>query len=156
MDIQATTDAVERSIVINAPRERVWRALTDTQEFGTWFGSRLQGQTFAAGQRVHGPITHAGYEHVQFDVVVERIEPQTVLAYRWHPYPVDPAVDYNAETPTLVTFTLKDVPGGSTLVTVVESGFDAVPPERRLEAFRMNDRGWAAQLENLSRHVLQG
>ncbi|WP_208108645.1 SRPBCC family protein [Cognatilysobacter terrigena] len=152
MDIQATTDAIERSIIINAPRERVWRALTDTTEFSTWFGASLKGQTFTAGQRVRGPITHCGYEHVNFDVVVERVEPQTVLAYRWHPYPVDPTVDYDAETPTLVTFALSEVPGG-TRVTVVESGFDQVPPERRLEAFRMNDRGWAAQLENLARHV---
>lgn len=155
MDVQATTDAIERHIDINAPRERVWRALTDTGEFGTWFGAKLQGQRFAAGERVRGPISACGYEHIQFDVQVERVEPQTVLAYRWHPYPVDPSVDYSAETPTLVTFTLSDAPGGGTRVTVVESGFDRVPPERRLEAFRMNDRGWAAQLDNLARHVGQ-
>ncbi|TZF86874.1 vanillate O-demethylase oxidoreductase VanB [Lysobacter lacus] len=151
--MQATTDAIERSIVINAPRERVWRALTDTTEFGTWFGAKLQGQSFTAGQRVRGPITSCGHEHIDFDVVVERIEPQTVLAYRWHPYPVDPSVDYSAETPTLVTFTLSEAPDGATRVTVVESGFEQVPPARRLEAFRMNDRGWAAQLDCLARHV---
>lgn len=156
MDITATTDAIERRIVIQAPRERVWRALTDTAEFSTWFGAKLQGQRFAAGQRVRGPITHCGYEHVNFDVVVERVEPQTLLAYRWHPYAVDPSIDYDAETPTLVTFTLEDAAGDATLVTVVESGFDHVPPHRRLEAFRMNDRGWAAQLDNLARHVGQG
>ncbi|GAB1595645.1 SRPBCC family protein [Lysobacter claricitrinus] len=155
MDIQATTDTIERSIVINAPRERVWRALTDTTEFSTWFGTTLHGQRFAPGQRVRGPMTHCGYEHVHFDAVVERVEPQDVFAYRWHPYAVDPSIDYDAETPTLVTFTLKDGPGNSTLLTVVESGFDQVPPERRLEAFRMNGRGWTAQLENLERHVTQ-
>lgn len=155
MDIQVTPDAIERSIVIDAPRERVWRALTDTDEVSTWFGADLRGQRFVPGQRVRGPITHCGYEHVHFDVVVERVEPQDVLAYRWHPYPVDPAIDYDAETPTLVTFTLRDGPDGSTHVTVVESGFDRVPPERRLEAFRMNDGGWAAQLENLARHAGQ-
>ncbi|MGY4515786.1 SRPBCC family protein [Lysobacter sp. HA18] len=153
MDIEATTDAIERSIVINAPRDRVWRALTDTTEFGTWFGAKVQGQNFGLGQRVRGPITSCGYEHINFDVVVERLDPQDVFAYRWHPYPIDPTVDYDAETPTLVTFTLKDAPGNATLLTVVESGFDQVPPTRRLEAFRMNGRGWTAQLESIARHV---
>jgi uncharacterized protein YndB with AHSA1/START domain len=90
---------------------------------------------------------------VWFDVVIERIEPLHILSYRWHPYAVDPSVDYESEQPTLVTFTLKDLPGEGTLLTVVESGFDNVPPHRRLEAFRMNDRGWEAQLGNVARHV---
>jgi uncharacterized protein YndB with AHSA1/START domain len=147
------TDRVERQILIQAPRERVWHALSDAEAFGTWFGARLQGQTFAPGQRVRGPITICNYEHVWFDVVIERMEPPALLSYRWHPYAVDPAVDYEQEEPTLVTFTLQDAPGRGTLLTVVESGFDRVPPQRRLEAFRMNDKGWAAQLENIARHA---
>jgi len=148
-------DRIERSIHIAAPRARVWRALSDAAEFGRWFGVDLQGQRFAPGQRVRGPITAEGYRHVHFDVVVERMEPEQLLSWRWHPYAVDPEVDYSAEPPTLVTFTLQDA-GGGTLLTVVESGFDKVPPERRFEAFRMNDGGWQAQLENVARHAAAG
>jgi uncharacterized protein YndB with AHSA1/START domain len=153
MSNASETDRIERSIVIKAPRERVWRALSNADEFSQWFGVDLQGQAFAPGKRARGQITHCGHEHVWFDVVIERIEPPQVLSYRWHPYAVDPAVDYESEQPTLVTFTLKELPGDGTLLTVVESGFDNVPPHRRLEAFRMNNRGWEAQLDNVARHV---
>jgi uncharacterized protein YndB with AHSA1/START domain len=146
------TDRIERSIQINAPRARVWRALSSADEFGNWFGANLKGQAFVPGQRVQGPITIAGYEHVKFDVIVERVEPEKLLSYRWHPYAVDAAIDYSKEQRTLVTFTLKDADQG-TLLTVVESGFDKVPPERRLEAFRMNSGGWEAQLRNIQRHA---
>lgn len=149
----SSTDRIERSILVNAPRDRVWRALSKAEEFGTWFGVNLQGQVFAPGQRARGRITISGYEHVWFDVVVERMEPRSLLSYRWHPYAVDPAVDYTKEEPTLVTFTLKDAPGDATQLTVVESGFDNVPPHRRLEAFRMNTQGWQAQLDNIARHA---
>jgi uncharacterized protein YndB with AHSA1/START domain len=149
------TDCVERSILINAPRERVWRCLSNAEDFGTWFGANLKGQVFAAGQRVRGQINAAmcGHEDVYFDVVIERMEPQTLLAYRWHPYAIDPAIDYTKEEPTLVTFTLKDAPQNGTLLTVVESGFDKVPPHRRLEAFRMNNAGWNAQLNNIAQYA---
>ena len=146
------TDRIERSIQIDAPRSRVWRALANAEEFGNWFGANLKGQAFAPGQRVQGPITIAGYEHVVFDVVIERIQPEQLLSYRWHPYAVDSAVDYSNEQRTLVTFTLKDA-GEGTLLTVVESGFDNVPPGRRLEAFRMNSGGWEGQMRNIQRHV---
>jgi uncharacterized protein YndB with AHSA1/START domain len=149
------SDRIERSIHIAAPRSRVWTALADAETFGRWFGANLAGQRFAPGQRARGNITIAGYEHLQFDVSVERMEPERVMSWRWHPYPVDARVDYSREEPTLVTFTLQDAAGG-TLLTVVESGFDKVPPERRFEAFRMNDAGWEAQLRNLQRHVTAG
>lgn len=153
MRIISETDQIERSIIINAPRDRVWRALSNAEEFGAWFGANLKGQTFAPGQRARGQITICGHEHAWFDVVIERIEPQDLLSYRWHPYAVDPTVDYAKEQPTLVTFMLKDAPGNGTLLTVVESGFDNVPPHRRLEAFRMNSRGWEVQIDNIARHV---
>ncbi len=146
-------DLIERSVVIKAPRERVWRALSNAEEFGTWFGVNLKGQAFASGQRAHGPITYKGYEHLTWDVKIERVEPPTLLSFRWHPYAVDPNHDYSTEEPTLVTFTLQDAPGNATKLTVVESGFDKVPPERRLDAFRMNSSGWSAQMENVVRHV---
>lgn len=148
-----SSDRIERFITIDAPRERVWRALANAEEFGAWFGANLKGQSFAAGQRVRGPITISGFEHVHFDVVTERVEPQRVLSYRWHPYAVDTSVDYTQETPTLVTFTLDDAPGNATRLTVVESGFDNVPPHRRAEAFRMNGNGWDGQMKNIARHV---
>ena len=154
MTSEATsTDSIERTVVIAAPRERVWRALSNAEEFGTWFGANLKGQTFAPGKRARGNLTFAGYEHVQFDVVVERMEPQSVLSYRWHPYNLDAAVDYEKEQPTLVTFTLKDAPGKGTVLTVLETGFDNIPPARRLEAFRMNSAGWKSQLDKFVRHV---
>jgi uncharacterized protein YndB with AHSA1/START domain len=153
MSNESSTDRIERSIVINAPRERVWRALSDADELGTWFGVNLRGMRFAPGERTRGHITHPGYEHIWFDVQVERVEPQHLLSWHWHPFAIDPAVDYSSEEPTLVTFTLTDAPGNGTLLTVVESGFDKVPPHRRLEAFRMNSNGWDAQMQNVARHV---
>jgi uncharacterized protein YndB with AHSA1/START domain len=149
---RSETDIIERTIQINAPRSRVWRALSNAEEFGNWFGANLKGQTFEPGRRVRGPMTIAGFEHVMFDVVVERIDPDTLLSYRWHPYAVDPATDYSKEERTLVTFTLRDA-GGGTLLKVQESGFDKVPPARRMEAVRMNTRGWEGQLRNIERHV---
>ena len=146
------TDRIERSIQIDAPRSRVWRALSNAEEFGGWFGVNLKGKAFTPGERVQGPITISGYEHVMFDVVVERVEPERLLAYRWHPYAIDPAIDYSKEKRTLVTFTLKDA-GQGTLLTVVESGFDDVPPARRMEALRMNTGGWEGQLKNIQRHA---
>lgn len=149
------TDRIERSILINAPRERVWRALSNAEEFGAWFGADLAGQQFAPGKRVRGEISHVirGHEHVFFDALIERIEPQDVMAFSWHPYAVDAAIDYTQEQPTLVTFTLKDASDG-TLLTVVESGFDKVPAHRRREAFEMNSGGWEAQLKNIARHAV--
>lgn len=153
MNTNSDTDRIERSVVINAPRERVWRALSNAEEFGTWFGAKLAGQTFRPGQRTRGQITYPGYEHLTFDVLVERVEPQDLLSFRWHPAAIDAAIDYSSEESTLVTFTLADAPGQGTLLKVVESGFDDLPPARRLEAFRMNSGGWDAQMDNIVRHV---
>lgn len=147
------TDRIERSVVINAPRERVWRALSNAEEFGNWFGVKLVGQSFSPGRPARGPITAKGYEDKIWEATIERVEPPNLLSFRWHPYAVDPKVDYSKEEPTLVTFTLHDAPGNATTLTVVESGFDRVPPSRRLEAFRMNSRGWEIQMENIVRHV---
>lgn len=153
MNPSSETDRIERSVVINAPRERVWRALSDPQEFGTWFGVNLAGQAFSPGRTTRGPITAKGYEHIIWEAHIDRVEPPSLLSFHWHPYAIDPNTDYSSEEPTLVTFTLEDAPGNATRLTVVESGFDKVPPSRRLEAFRMNDRGWSIQMENIVRHV---
>jgi uncharacterized protein YndB with AHSA1/START domain len=153
MNTNSETDRIERSVVINAPRERVWRALSNAEEFGSWFGAKLAGQAFAPGQRARGQITYPGYEHIYFDVLIERVEPQDLLSFRWHPGALDASVDYSGEEPTLVSFTLNDAPDHGTLLKVVESGFDKLPPARRLEAFRMNSGGWDAQMKNIVRHV---
>ena len=145
------TNRIEKKIMLRAPKPRVWRALTNAQEFGTWFGVKLEGP-FEVGGSVKGRILHPGYEHLVMEVTVERMDPEHVFAYRWHPYAVDPAVDYSKEPMTLVEFRLEDAPGG-TMLTLAESGFDKIPANRRAEAFRMNDGGWTEQLENVRRHV---
>jgi uncharacterized protein YndB with AHSA1/START domain len=146
-----STDRIEKQILLRASRSRVWRAIVDAEEFGAWFGVRLQG-AFAEGVTVRGQITYPGYEHLTMEVQVERIEPERRFAYRWHPYAVDPGVDYASEPTTLVEFTLDDAEGG-TLLTIVESGYDRIPLARRDEAFRMNDQGWTEQTRNIERHV---
>ena len=147
-----STDRIERKILLKAPRKRVWQALSNAEEFGKWFGVKLQGKVFAPGQRTQGQVTYPGYEHINFDVTVERVESERLLSWRWHPAPVEKGVDYSAEPTTLVVFELKDVEGG-TLLSVVESGFDKVPPHRRLEAFRQNSEGWDGQMKNIENHV---
>src|SRR5205814_7100768 len=138
-----SSDRIEKQILLRAPRARVWQALTDAGQFGTWFRAKLD-TGFAVGQRTLGHITHPGYEHLRFEVTVERMEPEQLFALRWHPYAIDPKVDYSGEPTTLVEFKLAETADG-TLLTVVESGFDQLPPGRREEAFRMNSQGWAIQ-----------
>jgi len=150
--MNSSTDRIERKILLKAPRSQVWRALSNAEEFGGWFGVALKGKAFAAGKRVQGQITYPGYEHVVFDVLIERMEPERLLSWRWHPAAVEPSVDYSQEPTTLVVFELKEVDGG-TLLSVVESGFDNVPAARRLEAFRMNSGGWDEQMQNIEKHV---
>lgn len=146
------TDRIEKTVLINAPVAKVWRALADAQEFGKWFKVSLPGQTFEAGKPARGQITYPGYEHLKFEVTVERVEPEKLLSMRWHPYAIDPAKDYSKEPTTLIVFTLTPE-GAGTRLTVVESGFDNIPAERRAEAFRMNSGGWEAQMGNIKTHV---
>ena len=148
---KSTTDRVEKRMVVRAPRSRVWRAITTAQEFGAWFRVNLDGD-FAEGESIRGKITHPGYEHVTMDMLVERIEPERYFSYRWHPYAVEPGVDYSAEPTTLVEFILDEAEEGTT-ITIIESGFDRIPLTRRAEAFRMNDQGWAGQIKNIARYV---
>ncbi len=147
-----TMDRIEKKITLRAPRSRVWRAISRSEEFGVWFRVALPPGAFSPGARVKGNITYPGYEHLVMDLTVERMEPERLFSYRWHPAAVDPGADYSAEPTTLVEFRLEEIPGGTEL-TVVESGFDAIPLARRDEAFRMNEGGWAEQLRNVERHV---
>src|SRR2546429_2200514 len=146
-----STDRIEKRVVLRAPRTRVWRALTNAEEFGTWFRVKLQG-AFTEGKSVRGRLSIPGYEHVTLEMLVERIDPERYYSYRWHPYAVDPGVDYSAERTTLVEFKLEETEG-ATALTIVESGFDRIPLARRAEAFRMNDNGWDGQIKHLERYV---
>jgi uncharacterized protein YndB with AHSA1/START domain len=148
-----TADRIEKQILLRAPRSRVWQALADSEAFGQWFGVKITG-AFTPGACLRGKITHKGYEEALFEITIERMEPEKVFSYRWHPYAIDPKVDYSAEPTTLVVFELKEVPEG-TLLTVVESGFEGIPLSRRLEAFQRNENGWTQQMKAIERYVSQ-
>ena len=144
---------VEKRIELKAPVARVWRALTDYREFGEWFRVKLDGP-FVAGETSRGHITHPGYEHVKWEAVVQKMESERLFSFTWHPYAIDPKIDYSKETPTLVEFRLEKTASG-TLLTVTESGFDKIPAGRRDEALRKNEGGWAAQMKNVESYVAQ-
>jgi uncharacterized protein YndB with AHSA1/START domain len=146
-----TTDRIEKEVLLSAPRARVWRALTDSKEFGAWFRAEFT-EPFRPGATIRGRILYPGYEHLTFEIVIQAIEPERLFSLRWHPYAIDPNVDYSNEPTTLVEFTLEDVDGG-TLLRVTESGFDQIPIARRAEALRMNDGGWAAQMKNIEAYL---
>lgn len=151
MDANNQTDRIEKKVLLRAPRARVWRALADAQEFGQWFRADLTG-SFRPGGVVRGKVTYPGYEHLTMEVTVVEMQPERKISWRWHPGAVDATRDYSNEPTTLVTFELEDAPGG-TLLTMVESGFDALPIDRRAEAFRGNDGGWTEQMQNIERHL---
>jgi uncharacterized protein YndB with AHSA1/START domain len=144
---KATTDRIEEQVLLRAPRARVWRALTNADELGAWFGANLGGATITPGAHIVGRITIPGYEHVPFDIVVDEMVAEQRFAWRWHPNALDAAIDYSTEPRTLVTFTLEDAPDGCTLIRVVESGFDGIPASRRAAAFSGNSNGWRGQLQ---------
>lgn len=145
------SDKIEKKIELKASISRVWRALTDYQEFGEWFRVKLDGP-FAPGQKSTGHITYPGYEHYKWEAVVQKMEPERLFSFTWHPYAIDQSKDYSGETPTLVEFRLEKTANG-TLLTLTESGFDKVPAQRRDEAFRMNDGGWTEQMKNIEAYV---
>jgi uncharacterized protein YndB with AHSA1/START domain len=144
----ASTDRIERRILLRAPRSRVWRALTDSSQFGEWFGVTST-STFVPGARIREKVQIKGYEHLMWDVVIEEMIPEQRFSWRWHPGSEPPVQD---EPTTLVVFELEDAPGG-TLLRVIETGFDALPPSRYEKAFRENNDGWTEQMEALERHV---
>jgi uncharacterized protein YndB with AHSA1/START domain len=146
-----STDRIEKNVQIEAPQSRVWRAITDYRQFGAWFGATLE-SPFVEGKTTLGRINIPGYEHIAMELAVETIEPETLFSYRWHPYAIDPNVDYSSEPTTLVEFRLSEAAGGTMLV-VTESGFDALPAHRRDEAFRMDESGWSSQVRNIDKYV---
>jgi len=146
-------DRIEKRIELKAPVSRVWRALTDYQEFGQWFRVKLDGP-FVPGQVSRGHITYPGYEHVKWEAIVQEMQPERLFSFTWHPYAVDTKVDYSKESPTLVEFKLEPTATG-TLLLVTESGFNRISSNRRIEAFRMNEGGWAEQMKNIENYVSQ-
>lgn len=144
-------DRIEKQIEIAAPVSRVWQALTDSRQFGEWFLVKMDAP-FLAGQRVGGQITHPGYEHLRMEIEVKVIEPETLFSFTWHPYAIDPKVDYSQEESTLIEFRLTPSAGG-TLLIVTESGFDRIPAARRGEAFMRNEGGWEQQMKNIQSYV---
>jgi uncharacterized protein YndB with AHSA1/START domain len=144
------SDRIEKTIELKAPVSRVWRALTDYREFGAWFRAELEGPF--VGQVTRGRVTYPGYEHLRWEATVQKIEPERLFCFTWHPYAVEPGRDYSKESPTLVEFTLEPTKTGTRL-RVVESGFDKLPANRRDEAFRMNEGGWAIQMHNVERFL---
>ncbi len=153
MKMHIDEDQIEKQIELKAPPARVWRALTDYREFSEWFGVKLD-TPFEPGKTSQGQLTVAGYEHLRMEIEVQKMEPETFFSFTWHPYAIEPSVDYSQETPTQVEFRLHQTAQG-TLLTVTESGFRNLPAERRDEAFRMNDRGWAQQMKDIQSHVEQ-
>ena len=144
-------DRIEKRVELKAPVSRVWRALTDHREFGEWFRVEIDGP-FVPGQVSRGRVTYPGYEHLKWEAVVQKMEPERLFSLTWHPAAIDPQEDYSAETPTLVEFRLEKTKNG-TLLILTESGFDKIPAGRRLEAFRLNDGGWIQQMKNIEAYV---
>ncbi len=151
MPTTTATDRIEKLVRLDAPRSRVWRALTDVAQFNAWFGVSLTAP-FTPGAEISGRMNIRKYEHVTLRIWIETLEPERFFSFRWHPYAVEEGVDYSAEPTTLVTFTLEEADGGTRL-RIVESGFDAIPESRRALAFSMNNRGWDGQAENLRQYL---
>jgi uncharacterized protein YndB with AHSA1/START domain len=157
-----SSDRIQKQVLLRAPRDRVWRAISDAKEFGTWFGVAFEGP-FVAGAhlsarivptKVDAEVAKAQEPHsgMRFEITIDRIEPMRLFSFRWHPGAVEPGVDYSKEPTTLVTFELEEAEGG-TRVTITESGFDRLPPERRAKAFGMNEQGWAAQAKLIEKYL---
>lgn len=147
---KVTPARIEKTTTLRAPQSRVWRALTDAEQFGAWFGVKLP-EPFTVGRVAKGTMTMRG-ETFTIDFMIDQMDPESYFSYKWHPYAIDKNTDYSAEPMTLVEFRLKTVPEGTEL-TVIETGFDRIPAHRRDEAYRMNDGGWKSQIEKLRTYV---
>ena len=158
------TDRIEKKILLHAPRKRVWRALTDAKEFGTWFGMKFDGP-FAPGATMRGVIVptqvnadvakaQKPYEGLPFEITIEKMEPERLFSFRWHPNAVERGVDYSAEPTTLIEFVLEEVANG-VLLTVTESGFDRIPLARRAKAFTANEQGWGMVVKLIEEYLVQ-
>jgi uncharacterized protein YndB with AHSA1/START domain len=160
----AVSDRIEKRIMLNAPRTRVWKAVAEAEQFGTWFGVKFDGP-FQVGKPLRGVMVgtkvdpevakaQQPYAGKPFDIVVERIEPERLFSFRWHPYAVEPGVDYSKEPTTLIEFTLEEKDNG-VMLTITESGFDRIPLERRAKAFTANEEGWTKVITLVEKYLAQ-
>lgn len=146
------SDCIEREIVLNAPVSRVWRALTNHKEFGEWFRVKIDAP-FKAGEEASGPVLYPGYEHITWRAVIQELDPEQYFAFTWHPYAIDPNIDYSKEVPTLVEFRLQASKDGGTHLDLSECGFNDLPPDRQKQAFEENEKGWTQQMKNISEYI---
>jgi uncharacterized protein YndB with AHSA1/START domain len=151
--ILSEISSIEKRILIRAPRERVWRAIANAEEFSKWFGVKIDG-VFEPGARVKMTATNKGYEGMVVYVTIEQMEPDRFLSWRWHPGAPQPDVDYSAEPTTLVEFHVEDAEGGA-MLTVRETGFDQISLARRAGVYKDNVGGWEAQTQSLARYIGQ-
>ncbi|HEY4157139.1 MAG TPA: SRPBCC family protein [Polyangiaceae bacterium] len=161
----SVTDRIEKQIFLRAPLARVWRAISDAREFGAWFGVEFDGP-FVTGQLIRGKMMptqvdpevaklQKPYEGRAFECTIDRIEPELLFSFRWHPFAIDSTLDYSGEPMTLVVFELTAVEGGTRL-TITESGFDQIPLERRAAAFTANEGGWTHQAQLIEKYLTHG
>jgi uncharacterized protein YndB with AHSA1/START domain len=159
-----STDCITKRVSLRAPLSRVWRALTDSGEFGSWFGVQLDGP-FVEGAPIRGVIVgttvdaeiaaaQKEYADIPFEIVIDRMEPERLFSFRWHPFACNRGVDYSAEPMTLVVFSLEEVTDG-VMLTVTESGFDRIPIERRAKAFTANEGGWGMTMRLIEEYLDQ-
>lgn len=146
------SDCIEKEIVLNAPVSRVWRALTNHNEFGDWFRVKLD-TPFKAGEEASGPVLNPDLENITWRAVIQDIDPEQYFAFTWHPYAIDPKVDYSREVPTLVEFRLQPTKEGGTRLDFSECGFNDLPPGRVKEAFEQHEKGWTQQMKNISDYI---
>ena len=146
------TDHIRKTIMLDAPVSRVWRALVDQHEFGQWFRVRLD-QPFRPGGLSTGRMTYPGYEHYPWRATVERMDEERLLSFRWHDFDENSGIPIAEQATTLVEFVLEPVDAGRTKLTITESGFDSLPESRRIEVMRGNSEGWTIQAENIVAHV---
>lgn len=159
-----STDRIEKKVLLRAPLKRVWNALADSTEFGSWFGMKFDGP-FVPGARMRGVIVptkvnadvakaQQKYEGISVEITIEKMEPERLFSFRWHPYAIEPGVDYSAEPTTLIVFVLEQMKEG-VMLTVTESGFDQIPLTRRAKAFTANEEGWGMVLKLIEEYFVR-
>ncbi len=158
------TDRIEKTILLRAPLARVWRAISESAQFGEWFGMRFDGP-FAAGKVMKGKMTpttvdpevaklQSKFDGFPFEITIDRIEPERLFSFRWHPFAIEPGVDYSDEPTTRIEFTLSETKDG-VLLNVTETGFDRIPLARRAKAFAANEGGWKMVVTLVEKYMAQ-
>ena len=159
-----STDRIEKKVLLRAPLKRVWTALANSTEFGSWFGMKFDGP-FVPGALMRGVIVptkvnaevakaQQKYDGMPVEITIEKMEPERLFSFRWHPYAIERGVDYSAEPTTLIEFVLEEMKDG-VMLTVTESGFDQIPLVRRVKAFTANEEGWGMVVQLLEEYLVR-